>query len=56
MNQDALFVFVTAQGRVMARLADGVVVDVTEMCDLLPQKVCKAHHEHEMRHHLKLAA
>lgn len=41
MKQETLFVFVTAQGRVMARLSDGTIADVTDYCDLLPRQVCK---------------
>ena len=41
MQPETLFVFVTAQGRVMARLSNGTVVDVTHWCDLLPRHVCK---------------
>ena len=40
MKQENLFVFVTANGRVMARLADGTIADVTDWCDLLPRHVC----------------
>lgn len=35
---DTLFVFVTAKGRIMARLSNGKVVDVTEPCELLGRR------------------
>lgn len=35
--QDAQFVFVTEDARVMAMLMDGRLEDVTERCDLLPR-------------------
>ncbi|HEY9078767.1 hypothetical protein [Magnetovibrio sp.] len=35
--QDAQFVFVTEDARVMAMLMDGRLEDVTEVCDLLPR-------------------
>lgn len=41
MQQETLFVFVTAKGRVMARLSNGTVVDVTDQCELLPRHACK---------------
>jgi len=40
-RQETLFVFVTAHGRVMARLSDGTVADVTELCELLPRHACQ---------------
>jgi len=36
--QDAQFVFVTEDARVMAMLCDGRLEDVTEACELLPQR------------------
>lgn len=36
--QEAQFVFVTVDARVMARLVDGRLQDVTETCDLLPAR------------------
>lgn len=54
-QQEPLFVFVTGEGRVMARLANGVVADVTEYCDLLPRTVCKK--QNPVSHdHIKKAA
>jgi len=35
--QDAQFVFVTEDARVMVMLMDGRLEDVTERCDLLPR-------------------
>ena len=40
---DRLFVFVTREGRVLARHADGTVRDVTEDCALLPNAVARRH-------------
>lgn len=35
--RDDLFVFVTREGRVMARHADGTITDVTDVCALIPK-------------------
>jgi len=40
--QDAQFVFVTEDARVMAKLMDGRLQDITETCELLPQPNSKA--------------
>lgn len=41
MQPETLFVFVTAKGRVMARLSNGTCVDATDHCDHLPRYACK---------------
>jgi len=56
MKQEMLFVFVTAEARVMARLSDGSIVDVTEHCDLLPRRTCDAHDTGARTAPVKLAA
>jgi len=40
MPVETMFVFVTAEGRIMARLTDGSVRDVTQWCELLPRDIC----------------
>lgn len=40
--QDAQFVFVTEDARVLAKLMDGRLQDITEKCDLLPRSNSKA--------------
>ncbi len=55
-SQEDLFVFVTANGRVMARRSDGSVADVTEWCELLPRHVCKDRKSDKSTHTPALAA
>lgn len=43
--QDAQFVFVTEDARVMAMLADGSLEDVTETADLLQKRTAKSRDE-----------